>query len=84
MLLAGCQSGAQFDQVARELRMQEDQLYALEDYLEEYQRLVCKYRSENASLKRQLAENGISQVEDATRSNDRTRPKPAPAEGTVR
>jgi hypothetical protein len=36
--------------------MQEDQLYAMEDYLSQYQQLVCKYRSENASLRRQLSE----------------------------
>jgi hypothetical protein len=59
-LLSGCQSAGQYDQVARELRMQEDQLYAMEDYLEQYQQLVCKYRSENAKLKRQLAENGVA------------------------
>ncbi len=57
--------------------MQEDQLYALEDYLEEYQRLVCKYRSENAALKRQLNENGISPSNDMRRTNDRARPTPA-------
>lgn len=57
-LMSGCQSNAQFDQVARELRMQEDELYALEDYLNQYQQLVCKYRTENAALKRQLADRG--------------------------
>ena len=36
--------------------MQEDQLYAMENYLSEYQQLVCKYRSENAALQRQLAD----------------------------
>lgn len=59
LLFAGCQSSGQYDQAARELRMQEDELYALENYLEEYQRLVCKYRTENAALKRQLAANGV-------------------------
>jgi hypothetical protein len=53
---AGCQSGAQQDLVSRELRMQEDQLYAMKDYLSEYQQLVCKYRSENAALRQQLSE----------------------------
>jgi hypothetical protein len=52
---AGCQSNAQQDLVARELRMQEDQIYAMEDYLTQYQQLICKYRSENAALRRQLA-----------------------------
>lgn len=48
MFVAGCQSNAQYDQVARELRMQEDELYAMEDYVAQYQQLVCKYRNENA------------------------------------
>ena len=54
---AGCQSNAQQDLVARELRMQEDQIYAMEDYLSQYQQLVCKYRSENAALRRRLADD---------------------------
>jgi len=54
---AGCQTGAQQDLVARELRMQEDQIYAMEDYLSQYQQLVCKYRSENAALRRRLADD---------------------------
>jgi hypothetical protein len=53
-VIAGCRSGAQQDLVARELRMQEDKLYAMEDYLAQYQQLVCQYRTENASLRRQL------------------------------
>lgn len=61
LLVAGCQSNAQQDLVARELRMQEDQIYALEDYLDEYQQLICKYRMENAALRRQLGD-----VDDAT------------------
>jgi hypothetical protein len=55
-LAAGCQSGAQQDLVARELRMHEDQIYAMEDYITQYQQLVCKYRSENAALRRRLAD----------------------------
>ena len=27
--------------------MQEDQIYALQDYIQQYQRLLCQYRSEN-------------------------------------
>jgi hypothetical protein len=56
-LMAGCQSGAQQDLIARELRMHEDQIYAMEDYLTQYQQLVCKYRSENAALRKQLADD---------------------------
>jgi hypothetical protein len=58
LLLAGCQnSNSQRDLVARELRMQEDRIYAMEDYINEYQQLLCKYRSENAVLKQQLTED---------------------------
>jgi hypothetical protein len=58
LLLAGCQnSNSQRDLVARELRMQEDQIYAMEDYINEYQQLLCKYRSENAALKRQMVDS---------------------------
>ncbi|HEY3395827.1 MAG TPA: hypothetical protein VGK58_24205, partial [Lacipirellulaceae bacterium] len=55
--IAGCQSGAQQDLVARELRMHEDQIYAMEDYITQYQQLVCKYRSENAALRKRLADD---------------------------
>jgi hypothetical protein len=77
LLFAGCQSGGQYDQAARELRMQEDELYALENYLEEYQRLVCKYRTENAALKRQLAANGVSPATSAPRTMNGAQPTPA-------
>jgi len=56
---AGCQTGAQHDLIVRELRKQEDQIYAMEDYLTQYQQLVCQYRAENAALRRQLAEMGV-------------------------
>jgi hypothetical protein len=34
--------------------MQEDQMWAMQDYLQQYQQLICRFRSENASLRRQL------------------------------
>jgi hypothetical protein len=52
----GCQSGAERDIVQREMRQQEDQIYALEDYLSEYQQLLCDARNENAMLKRQMVQ----------------------------
>jgi hypothetical protein len=55
LALAGCQSGGQSDLVTRELRMQEDQIYAMEDYLSQYQQLLCEVRAENAALKQQIA-----------------------------
>jgi len=75
VLFVGCQSNAQYDQVARELRMQEDELYALEDYLDQYQKLVCKYRAENAALKRQLADDGVTS--SMPRPENGARPAPA-------
>ena len=56
-VLAGCQNNSERDLIARDRRMQEDQIYALQDYINQYQRLLCQYRSENASLRRQLSEN---------------------------
>ncbi|MCC7475397.1 MAG: hypothetical protein IT425_08380 [Pirellulales bacterium] len=53
-LFGGCQSNSQRDLIARERRRQEDQIYALQDYIDQYQRLVCAYRTENAALRRQL------------------------------
>lgn len=53
--MVGCHGGAQTDIVEREMRWQEDQIYAMEDYLEQYQDLLCEYRAENAALKRQIA-----------------------------
>lgn len=54
MFVVGCRSGVERDVVQREMRKQEDQIYALEDYLTEYQQLLCDARSENAALKRQM------------------------------
>jgi hypothetical protein len=79
LLIAGCQSGAQYDQAARELRVQEDHLYAMEDYLAQYQQLLCKYRSENAALRRQLAERGFTP--SGSPSRDRSMVAPPTTDG---
>lgn len=49
----GCNSGRQLqtDLYQRELRLQEDEIYRLEDCLEEYQAIVRDYRCELAELK---------------------------------
>jgi len=54
-MTVGCQNNSERDLIARDRRMQEDQIYALQDYINQYQRLLCQYRSENASLRRQLS-----------------------------
>jgi hypothetical protein len=51
---AGCQSNSERDLMARDRRTQEDQMWAMQDYLQQYQQLICRFRSENASLRRQL------------------------------
>jgi hypothetical protein len=50
----GCQSNTERDLAARDRRLQEDQLYAMQDYISQYQQLVCRYRQENTALKRRL------------------------------
>jgi hypothetical protein len=53
-LLVGCQGGPQSDVVERELRWQEDQIYALKSYLDEYHQELRRTRRENSKLKREL------------------------------
>jgi hypothetical protein len=52
--IAGCQNNGERDLMARDRRMQEDQMWAMQDYIQQYQALVCRFRSENAALRRQL------------------------------
>ncbi len=42
------------------MREQEDKIYALEDYLAQYQQLLCDARQENSQLRRQLAKRKAS------------------------
>ena len=57
VLLVGCNSGKQLqgDLYQRELRLQEDEIYRLEDHVEEYQAIVRGYRCEVADLRHELA-----------------------------
>jgi hypothetical protein len=57
----GCRSRSERDLVERELRMHEDQVYALQDYLSEYQSIVQRLRCENLELKQQLAQAQIAE-----------------------
>ena len=68
IISSGCRSGGESDLVTRELRMQEDQLYAMEDYLTQYQQLLRKCRAENAELKHELNERGEELPEPPLRS----------------
>jgi hypothetical protein len=78
--MAGCQSNAQHDLIAREIRMREDKIYAMEDYIEQYQQLLCKYRSENAELKRQMSDGYVIEQKATTGSSSNT-PSTTPRNG---
>jgi len=55
--------------------MQEDQIYALQDYITQYQQLVCRYRSENESLRRKLSDDRVAEPEPSEpqpRTRDRS------------
>ncbi len=55
-MATGCQKDvSQRDAYIRELRMQEDQIYELQDYMTEYQELLRRKRRENSRLQEQLA-----------------------------
>lgn len=63
--------------------MQEDQIYALQDYITQYQQLLCRYRTENASLRRQLADGTVTEspsslqpLTPTPRTNRSTSPAP--------
>jgi hypothetical protein len=68
-LAAGCQSGVERDVVQREMRQQEDQIYALEDYLSEYQQLLCDARSENEQLKQQMVKGQFRDDNSSGKAN---------------
>jgi len=58
-LLVGCQNDqSQRDAYIRELRMQEDQIYEIQDYMTEYQELLRQQRCENEKLREQLSQHG--------------------------
>jgi hypothetical protein len=82
-LAVGCKSGVERDVVQREMRQQEDQIYALEDYLSEYQQLLCDARSENAMLKRQMVQGQFREAGANSRTDDSdTLPSPSTARPT--
>ena len=57
--------------------MQEDQLWAMQDYVQQYQQLVCQFRSENASLRRQLSEDRSGAVGRETQPPPHTPVRPS-------
>jgi hypothetical protein len=77
-LVAGCKSGVERDVVQRQMRQQEDQIYALEDYLSEYQQLLCDARNENAMLKRQMVQGQFRETSSGGRAESvNTLPSPS-------
>jgi hypothetical protein len=74
LCIAGCQSNSERDFIARDQRRQEDQMWAMQDYIQQYQQLVCRFRSENAALRRQLNDE---------RSGAEMSPQPAPTRATT-
>lgn len=70
LLLTGCQNSGrqmQTDLYQRELRLQEDEIYRLEDYIEEYQGIISGYRCEIDELKRELASSQSDRAASPTR-----------------
>lgn len=78
LLLAtpGCRNDASMrDAYIRELRMHENQIYELKDYMAEYQELLRRERHENAKLRQQLTADDADEQEPALRpaEDDRQR-----------
>ncbi len=85
--ISGCagRRTAERDLYQRELRLQEDEIYRLEDCLEEYQCLVRRYRTENESLKAYASTPGAAEKvdrPDTQRSLLDDRPKPGGGSAT--
>lgn len=79
LCIAGCQNNGERDLMARDRRMQEDQMWAMQDYIQQYQQLVCRFRSENAALRRQLSDGSTGAVVD--RQPQRIQPTPMNSPG---
>ncbi|QDT67991.1 hypothetical protein MalM25_09000 [Planctomycetes bacterium MalM25] len=77
LFLTGCNNGKQLqtDLYQRELRLQEDEIYRLEDYIGEYQSIIQNYRCELAETRRKLAERGRPEPVEAGTA---TEPLPMP------
>jgi hypothetical protein len=71
--VGGCQSNSERDLIARERRMQEDQIYALQDYVTQYQQLLCRYRQENSALRQQMAGGYVVEPQPSPPPPPRTR-----------
>jgi hypothetical protein len=81
-LLSGCHGGPKTDVIERELRWQEDQIYALEDYLMEYQAKVRRLRCENQTLRQSLAKAKTTETQEAREISEL--PSPDQPDKTIR
>jgi hypothetical protein len=81
-LLSGCHGGPKTDVIERELRWQEDQIYALEDYLMEYQAKVRRLRCENQTLRQSLAKAKTTTTQEAKEISEL--PSPDQPDETIR
>lgn len=85
LLTAGCNNSGrqmQTDLYQRELRLQEDEIYRLEDYIEEYQGIVRGYRCKVEDLERDLTER--RDALDAPAANSSRRPEALPPPAATR
>ena len=60
LLLAplGCRSRGELDLAERDMRIQENSIFKLQEYINQYQQMLEDCQAENASLRKQLAEAG--------------------------
>ena len=81
-MLSGCHGGPKTDVIERELRWQEDQIYALEDYLMEYQAKVRRLRCENETLRQSLAKAKTLKIQEVRETLEL--PSPVQPDETIR
>lgn len=81
VLSTGCNNGRQLqtDLYQRELRLQEDEIYRLEDYVDEYQQIIRGYRCELAEARQKLAERQSARSTTPLDGRPETLPEPTPA-----
>ncbi len=53
-VLFGCHGGVETDVLEREIRLQEDRIYALQDKIDEYRTMLDSYQRDNQSLRSRL------------------------------
>lgn len=54
----GCRSQGELDLAERDMRLQENRIYRLQEYVQQYQHMLEDCQAENESLRKQLADSG--------------------------